>query len=121
MLGRTLMPASAEKQGWYCNWFSLKASQVYSCILPIVRTRVARVLTSAGGTNGSGYAFRNPDVPFDELGRFQIHRAGHAVGCGGRLRSNGRPASMQYLRDIGMNVCGSICLEDGDKERETAP
>jgi len=72
---------------------------------------VARVLTSVGGINGSGYALRNTDVPLDELGRFQVHRVGDAVGCGGRLRSNGRPVSMQCLRDIGVNVCRSIGLE----------
>ena len=81
---------------------------------------MARVLTSVSGNNGNGYAFRNTDVPSDRLGRLQIHRVRHAVGCGGRLRSNGRPASMQYLCEIGVNVCRSIGLEGGDQGRKTA-
>ena len=67
-------------------------------------------------TNGSGYAFRNPDVLLDRLGRFQIHR----VGRSGRFQSDGRLASMQHLCDIGANVCRSVGLEGGDQERKTA-
>ena len=33
--------------------------------------------TSVDETDGSGYAFRYPDVPLDRLGRFQIHRVWH--------------------------------------------
>ena len=35
-------------------------------------------------------------------------------------RGCSRPASMQYLRDIGVNVCRSIGLEGGDQGRKTA-
>lgn len=42
--------------------------------------------TSVDETGGSEDSFRYPDFPLDRLGRFQIYRAGHAMGFDSRQR-----------------------------------
>jgi len=64
---------------------------------------------SVNEPDGSGYAFRYPDVLLDRLGHFQIHRVGHIM-VDSRTTTGFR---MQRLRDFGVNVCKGVGLEGG--------